>query len=92
MRCEDIRQKPLYPLEITFLFNHGRLGEKFIKPLHEAAMLVEPEVRLAGLRDWLSRMPLNILSTTRYRELPGTFLQNFVNAPRSSAVTPLDWV
>jgi hypothetical protein len=44
VRCEDIRQKPLYPLELAFLFNHGRLGEKFIKPLHEAAMLVEPEV------------------------------------------------
>ena len=48
VRCEDIRQKPLYPMELAFLFNHGHLGEKFIKPLHEAAMLVEPEVRRAG--------------------------------------------
>ena len=44
VRCEDIRQKPLYPLELAFLYGHGRLGEKFIKPMHEAAMEVVPEV------------------------------------------------
>jgi len=44
VKCEDIRQIPLYPIQLAQRFGHFRLAEKVLKPRHEEALARVPPV------------------------------------------------
>jgi hypothetical protein len=44
VRCEDIRQIPLYAIQVAHRYGHYRLAEKVLKPRHEEALARVPDV------------------------------------------------
>jgi hypothetical protein len=42
VRCEDIRQIPLYPIQVAHRYGHYRLAEKVLKPRHEEELARVP--------------------------------------------------